>query len=226
MIDQIIIGDKSSFDDFGASVAQRKIKMPKKKSIKETVPFSNRTYDFSAINGEVYWEERELEYVFEIMADTPEHLEYFKSEFAAWVAGVQGQWLHDPHIYGYHFIATYDDLDPEDDEGLDKTTITVKFTAYPYMIANAPKVYDVVLPASEQKTTQVFNESKHPISMTIANTTHITMKVGSATTASLPASTSGTYGALKLPPGLVTIELTNSEAVDGTVRISFYEEVF
>lgn len=40
MIDQLIIGDKASFDDFGASVATRKIKMPKKKSIKETVPLT------------------------------------------------------------------------------------------------------------------------------------------------------------------------------------------
>lgn len=225
MIDQLIIGDKASFDDFSASVAQRKIKMPKKKSIKETVPFSNRTYDFSAIGGEVFWEERELEYIFEITADSPEQLEELKRKFSAWLAGVQEQELHDPHIPDYHFLATYDDLDPEDDEGLDKTTLTAKFTAYPYKIANLPKVYDVTLPTSAHTAIQVLNESDHPVSLTVANTVYITMKIGTAATAPISAG-SGTYGALKLPAGVTTIELTNSEAVGGTVRISFYEEVF
>ena len=173
----------------------------------------------------MYWEERELEYIFEITADSPEQLEDLKREFAAWVAGVKEQGLHDPHIPDYHFIATYDDLDPEDDEGLDKTTLTVKFTAYPYMVANLPKVYETPLSASGQETLQVLNESKHPVSLTVATTTHITMKVGTAATAPLPSG-SGTYGALKLPTGLTFIELHNSEAVAGSVRISFYEEVF
>ena len=79
MIDQIKIGDKSSYDDFSASFSNRKIGKPKKKVIKETIPFSNITYDFSAINGELYWEERELEYTFEITADTPEELEELKN---------------------------------------------------------------------------------------------------------------------------------------------------
>ena len=225
MIDQLIIGGKASFDDFGASVATRKIKMPPKKSIKETVPFSNITYDFSAINGETYWEERELEYIFEITADDPETLEELKRKFSAWVMSVQGQELHDPHIPDYHFLATYDDMDPEDDEGLDKTTLTVTFTAYPYMIADVPKVYTVELPASGQVSLRVLNESEHPVSLTVVNTTGITLKIGEALTAALPAG-EGTYGTLKLPAGLTDVVLTNSEALEGTVRLSFYEEVF
>lgn len=226
MIDQLIIGDKASFDDFAASVAARKIKMPKKKKIKETVPFSNMTYDFSAINGETYWEERELEYVFELTADTPEELEELKRKFSAWVASVQAQELHDPHIPDYHFIATYDDMDPDDDEGLDKCTLTVTFTAYPYMIADAPKVYEVDLPDTEQAALiKVLNESEHPVSLTVKNTTGITLKIGDSFTAALTAG-SGTYDALKLPKGLTTVLLANNDSREGTVRLSFYEEVF
>lgn len=232
MIDQLTIGDKSSFDDFAASVAQRKIRMPKKKSIKETVPFSNLTYDFSAINGETYWEERELEYIFEITADNPEKLEELKSKFAAWVMGVQAEELHDPHIPDYHFLATYSDMEPEDDEGLDKTTLTVKFTAYPYMIANYPKVYDIPLPSSEELKLHVFNESEHPVPLTIANDTNIVFQVlnvspvgpGFHTVVLKPGE--GTYSALLLPKGMGYIVIANSEAKDGTVRISFREEVF
>jgi predicted Ser/Thr protein kinase len=75
MLDQLIIGDKGSCDDFEASVKERVIHPPKKKSIKKTIPFSNVTHDFSAINGEVYWEERTLEYIFEIIANSAEELE-------------------------------------------------------------------------------------------------------------------------------------------------------
>ena len=88
MLDQLRIGDKYSYDDFFASVAERKIKKPKKKKIKDTVPYSNKTYDFSAINGEVYWEERELEYILELDADTPEELEERKIALSSWLMNV------------------------------------------------------------------------------------------------------------------------------------------
>lgn len=225
MNDQIIIGDLASYDDFGASVAQRVIGMPPKKIIKETVPFSNLTYDFSAIHGETFWEERTLKYIFEIFADDPEELEELKRAFSSWVMGVQGQELHDPHIPDFHFLATYDDIDLADDEGLDKTTVTVTFTAYPYMVANYPKVYDVALQKSEQKTLKVLNESDHPVSLTISNDVSITLKIGDALTATLRVG-NGTYGALKLPKGLTTVVVTNSEAKVGNVQISYREERF
>jgi hypothetical protein len=200
--------------------------MPPKKSIKETVPLSNLTYDFSAIHGgEVFWEERKLEYIFEILADDPEELEELKRAFSSWVMGVQGQELHDPHIPDFHFLATYDDMTPEDDEGLDKTTLTVTFTAYPYMIANYPKMYEVELQASKQKTLQVLNESDHPVALTIVNDVGITLKIGDALTTAIRTG-NGTYSALKLPKGLTDVVVTNSEAKNGTVRISFYEERF
>ena len=224
-MDQIIIGDKASFDDFSASVASRKIKMPKKKSIKETVPFSNITHDFSAIDGEIYWEERALEYIFEITADDPEELEELKSQFSSWVMGVMNQELHDPYISDYHFLATYDDMDPNDDEGLDKSTLTVKFTAYPYKIANTQKVYEVALLASEAKGVDILNESDHPVSLTIDNTVSISFGIGSGAMEAI-TSGRGTYSALKLPKGLSRVYMLNSEAKDGTVQISFNEEVF
>lgn len=226
-MDQLIIGDKASFDDFVASIATRKIKMPKKKSIKETVPFSNITYDFSAINGETYWEERELEYGFEIIADDPETLEELKSSFSAWVMGVANHKLHDPFIPDYHFLATYSDMKQDDDEGLDKCTLTVTFTAYPYKIANTPKVYARVYAPSERWIIDVLNESDHPVSLTIANTVEIGVAIDSGGVTSIvtiPAG-NGTYSALKLPKGQQSIAVSNNEAKEGTVSIIFSEEV-
>lgn len=225
-MDQLIIGDKASFDDFAASVATRKIKMPKKKSIRETVPFSNVTYDFSAINGETYWEDRELEYVFELTADDPEELEELKTKFAAWVMSVQGQELHDPYIPDYHFLATYDDMDPVDDEGLDKCTITVKFTAYPYKIANVPKVYEVILKSGTSATTfYACNESDHPISLTISTPVDLTVTIVDKGWEAILAGTR-TCAELKLPVGRSAIEISNPRGVSFNATISFAEEVF
>jgi hypothetical protein len=115
-LDELRIGDKYSYKDFSASVRDRKISAPVKKKIKETVPFSNETYDFTSINGEIYWEERTLEYVLEMDAETAEQLESKKIDFKTWVMNVEKQELHDPYIKDYHFLATFDDIEFDDSE--------------------------------------------------------------------------------------------------------------
>ena len=161
MYDQLIIGNKASVDDFDASLAARAISAPAKKSIKETVPFSNKTYDFSAINGEVYWNERTLEYVFEIVADTPYELECKKAAFSDWIMNVMEEEIFDPYEPGWHYVGTYEDMSYEDDESIEKTTATVTFTAYPYKIANKPTVCSIALSASGAGELKIINESSH-----------------------------------------------------------------
>ena len=163
MIDQLIIGDKASFDDFEASVAFRTIGLPEKKTIKETVPFSNVTYDFSKINGELYWNERELEYVFEIVAQTPERLEDLKAAFASWVMNIHQEELHDPFIPDHHFVATFSKIKFDDEEGLNKTTATVVFASYPYKVANLPRVFERTVTGAVEM--YVVNNSSHPIAI-------------------------------------------------------------
>lgn len=228
MIDQIIIGDKASFDDFGASVAARAYKPPQKKSVKETVPFSNITHDFTAINGEIYWEESELEYVFEMIAPTPERLEAMKTAFSTWVMNVIEQELHDPIIPDYHYIATYDDMSWEDDEGLEKTTVSVVFTAYPYKIANFAREYTFVIEPNSWNTVWLENNSSHRITPTVTcdGTIHIRyddMPHGEAFTFNSGTTINEDF---KLNVGAVEIRPINynSEAVKLTIQ--FREEVF
>ena len=230
MIDQLIIGDRASFDDFYASIAKRKIGEAKKKSIKETVPYSNVTYDFSKINGELYWEERELEYVFEIIAPTPEKLEELKSKFAGWVKNVHQEELHDPFIPEHHFLATYDDMDFEDEEGLDKTTATVKFTAYPYKISNQPVVFESsALTGNHTATFIVNNESAHPVPPTVlveASTQMTAYTTIDGTSCSFESGTAVKLPA-RLPVGVSTISVVIPMYYEGfTVKLSFHEEVF
>lgn len=225
-MDQLIIGEKASFDDFGASVASRKIKMPKKKVVKETVPFSNITYDFSAINGEVYWEERELEYVFEMTAETPERLEELKTAFASWVASVQEAELHDPFIPDYYFRATYEDMTTEDDEGMDKTTLTVKFAAYPFMIANVPKpIAEVEAPPNLVTDALVTNPYGHEI-VPVFIADGVLKVACNGVIFIVAAGEPFSHLGCKLPAGETKVSLTNGGA-QGTVllKIMCREEV-
>ena len=136
MLDQIIIDGIGSYADFEASVASRDIGEPKKKVIRQTIPFSNVTYDFSKIDGELYWEDRELKYVLEITADTPEDLERKKTAFKSWIMNVMNRELHDPFITDYHFLATFGSIDFDDSE-VEKTTanVTDGVLISPYMPA-------------------------------------------------------------------------------------------
>ena len=222
MIDQLIIGKKASFDDFGASVSERQISYPKKKSIKKTVPFANVTYDFSKINGELYWEERTVEYIFEIMADTPELLEQKKQAFSNWVMNVMNEKIYDPFIPDFHYLGTYEDMSPEDDESLLKTTLTVKFTVYPYAIANEPKKYDFTITAGEEKTVVIVNGSSHRITPTFSTNAVITVKLDNVSYSVAVGETKDDSFFLKEGANTVTIKA----GTDCTVTVSFIEEVF
>lgn len=223
MVDQLIIGDKASFDDYFASLAKRKIGNPKKKVIKETIPYSNITYDFSKVNGELYWEERELEFVFEIIADTPEKLEDMKTAFSGWMMNVFQEQIHDPFIPEYHFLGTFEDIDFEDEESLDKTTATVKFTAYPYKIANVPSGTE--LDGKSNYTLILDNNSAHPVPLTFALTSGTAIMWINEEIAGTFAAGEHTF---TLPVGVTKIGV--SEATYPRVglngRLSFIEEVF
>ena len=224
MIDQIIIGDKASYDDFGASLAKRNNQMPSKKSIKETVPFSNVTYDFSAINGELYWEERELEYIFEMFASTPEKLEEMKIAFSDWVMNILEEKLIDPLNPDYHYLATFDDMSYADEETLDKTTVTVKFTAYPYKISNVPRVYKYELAAGEEINATLINDSSHKVTPTINSDIGITIIIGNDTY--VVSAGELTDESIKLDKGINTITFKNAKTEVCTLTVSFNIEVF
>jgi hypothetical protein len=222
LIDQLIIGNKASYDDFEASVKERKDNKPKKKSIKETVPFSNVTYDFTAINGEIYWEERTLEYVFEITANTPEELEEKKQLFTSWIMNVMNEELHDPFIHGYHFIATFDSIDIDDSE-VEKSTIKVVFTAYPYMIANMKKTHNVDLEAEEEITVKILNDSSHRITPVFISNVAFSLTMNGATYSFNAGTTEDKIFMFAVGENTVTVQARDKA---GTLKIEFFEEVF
>ena len=224
MEDQLIIGSKSSYDDFEASVKESFISTPKKKEIKESVPFSNKPYDFSAINGEVYWEERELEYVFEIIAENPEELTQKKTLFLNWVMNVMEEKIYDPYDPDYYYVGTYSDSDCDDDESKEKATITVTFKAYPYKYSNRAMSSRVTVPSRSEQSVNLVNDSAHRIIPTITVDNNIVIISGGTSS----AISAGTYteGVVMLQKGVNTLLLQNNTDLPCNVVISYSEEVF
>ena len=224
MIDQLIIGGKASHDDFDASLKERKIHSPKKKTIRETVPYFSGSYDFSKINGELYWEDRTLEYVFEIIAPNPEELEQKKTAFSDWLMNVMEAELHDPYIPDYYFIATYDDMGYEDDESVEKTTASVTFTAYPYKIAKDLTMYSFVIPAGSEAQKTVVNNSSHRITPTLNAETALTIRMGDYEYA-IPSG-EVEDDEFKIEAGANALTIRNKTDTDCTLNIDFHVEVF
>lgn len=222
MIDQLRIGNKYSYDDFEANVKERKIGSPKKKVTKNTVPFSNVTYDFSNINGELYWEERTLKYILEIDASTPEELEEKKIAFSTWVMNVFKENLYDPFIEDYHFLATFADIDFDDSE-IEKTTVTVTFTAYPFMMSNSKRIFTFKIPTTSEEAVQIQNKSSHKITPTLIASVPVSFSFGD-TTYSIKEGES-TSDSFRLEAGVNVIKI-QPVATGGTLRIEYVEEVF
>jgi len=222
MFDQLQISNKYSYDDFEANVKERVIGSPKKKSIKDTVPFSNTTYDFSKIDGELYWEERELKYILEIDAMTPEELEEKKIAFKTWVMNVFEEELHDPFIEDYHFIATFDGINFDDSE-IEKTTITVTFSAYPFMIANTKRAFEFTIPTADETEVRIENGSSHRITPTLIATVPVSFSYDGTTFSIGSGETSNNSFKLESGTNVLTIQPVSTS---GTLRVEFFEEVF
>lgn len=222
MLDQLQIGNKYSYDDFEASVKERVIGSPSKKTIKATVPFSNITYDFSKIDGELHWEERELKYILELDAMTPEELEEKKIAFNTWVMNVFEEKLHDPFIEDYHFIATFDSISFDDSE-IEKTTITVIFSAYPFMIANTKRAFEFSIPMSQKAEVKIENASSHKITPTLISSIPVSFN-HNGITFSIPSG-EVTNEAFMLDIGTNTLTI-QPVSTGGTLRVEFFEEVF
>lgn len=224
MIDQLIINNVASFDDFGASLKSRQAKAPKKKSIRESVPFSNITHDFSAINGEVYWEDAEISYTFEIIAPTPEELERKKIAFKAWVMNIANANIYDPFTPDYHYKGTFDSIDIADEESVEKSTITVNFLCYPYQIANETTVYNFTVEAGAEITANILNNSAHQITPTVLTDALFVLTLDNSSYA-LPIG-EVKDNIFKLSAGLNTLTIQNTSETTGKITIKFYGEVF
>lgn len=132
--DGITINGVHSFRDYGLVIASRMIGLPKKNTVRKTVPFMNGFYDFSTIAGEVTWGEREIEYAFDIVGNTVEEMDIERTEVVNWLCNVHDADIYDDSMPEYHFHGSYDGYTmTEDGEG---AQLSVKFVCQPFRIGS------------------------------------------------------------------------------------------
>jgi phage-related protein len=133
--------------DHGLTISSRDISHPNKIKVKQTLPFSNQTYDFSELYGSQVFEERTLTYTFDIMdprnIDTNWKLNTIKTKVVNWLSNSRGkQKLYDDVYPNYYFLAEVED-GADFEENWTHGTLSVTFTAYPFMSRERPEGHDI-----------------------------------------------------------------------------------
>lgn len=139
---------KHSYRDFGITLGTEKdIGYPEKEKIKVKVPFSNVEYDFSMIYGEQTYTPRVLTYTLNVLEkhviNTTERINMIETKLSNWLMNSNGkQKLYDDAIPGYYFLAEVEG-GLSFDELWNHGTLTIEFTAYPFMIAELQEGNDI-----------------------------------------------------------------------------------
>lgn len=212
MTDGIRANGKHSYGDFGLYLKSRNIGLPEKKSLRETVAFMNGYYDFSTLYGAPAWNERIIEYSFDVTHDTPADLDFFVSHVLDWLGNVHDADIFDDTVYGYHWHGSYKEAKVSwDDSGL-YAEIVVSFVVHPFKIADV--------------------ETEH----TLAAGTHTIVNSGMAIA---PYAVSSATAAIQIGSHVSSIAANNKIQLEidlvrgentvlvtgGTVTLSYYEEV-
>lgn len=217
---EIRANGKGSYTNFGLAIKSRTISLPSKKIIKEEVPFRNGAYDFSNINGELYWEERELEYTFDIAEFTAEEMEKIKDNVVDWLFNIHDTDIEDDYTPNYYYHGSYDSNSWSEDFG--QGELKVVFVVYPYKYAKTLTTTSISATTTAQTIT-INNDSSHKIIPTVTTNGSVEITIG-ANTYSL---SSGTYTSssfiLSKGENIWSIKTTTDTA---NVNISFRKEVF
>lgn len=213
MTDGIKINGKHSYGNFGLYLKSRKIGLPEKKSIRETVPYMNGYYDFSALNGAPAWNERIIEYSFDVTNDSPVELDYFVSYVLDWLGNAHDVDIQDDTVYGYHWHGSYEDANVEwDDSGM-QAEIRVSFVVHPFKIA------DVATSHALTAGTHTINNPGMAVAPYVSSMASAAIQIGSFVS-SIAANTEVQLE-IDLERGNNTVVVTG----DGTVTLKYYKEV-
>ena len=130
MINQaIVINGRNSYTDFGITISDKKIGLPTKKVITETIPFYSGYYDFSSVQGFNFYDSRYLEYTFHITADTQLQLESLYQDVLLWLSDTQQSTIYDMESQKI-FTGSLDKWDVVEDVLFKE--LTVSFKCQPY----------------------------------------------------------------------------------------------
>jgi len=209
----IRINNLHSYGNFGLSLKSRNIGLPEKKSIRQTVPFMNGFYDFSALNGAAAWGERTIEYTFDVINESPVELDFFVSYVLDWLGTVQDADIYDDTTYGYHWHGSYSTASVTwDDSGL-MAEINVSFVVHPFKIANDATVHTLT------KGTHTITNTGMVVAPIVKSNAAAAIQIGNYVS-SIPANEEIKLE-IDLERGNNTVLITG----EGTVTLSYFKEV-
>lgn len=217
---EIRANGKGSYTDFGLCIKSRTISLPKKKIIKEDIPFKNGSYDFSSINGEIYWENREIQYVFDISDLDFTVVELLKERVVDWLLNIHETQIEDDYNKNYYYFGSFDSDSWK--EEWEQSELSVKFSVYPYKYGKTLTTRTETVTTAE-KTITINNESSHRIIPTMTVDANISLTIGENTY----ALTSGTHieSEYLLNKG-DNIWKVKTETGTANMNISYRKEVF
>lgn len=211
--DGIRINDLHSYRDFDVYIKTRNIGLPEKKSIRQTVPFYNGYYDFSALNGAPAWNERIVAYTFDVMGTSPQITDKEVSRILDWLCNVHDADIYDDTMAFYHWHGSYDSCSLAWDDNGEHVELTVSFAVHPFKIADSPTEYRMT--AGEY----IINNMGMAVAPIVYSNAAAGIQIGTHVTA-IPAGESVTLE-VDLERGENAIIVSG----DGEVILSFYEEV-
>ena len=138
---QITFGTYSSFDDFGAYIGSEadtdtKIERAKPRTLRETIPFMNGSYNFSTLGGKIVYDDRIIRYTFIVSGTSRSDVESKITALDNWLGDVADTELFDTDFPGWKFInVSYNGMSAPQFYSINETKarVTAEFTAGPYM---------------------------------------------------------------------------------------------
>ncbi|MBQ9657145.1 MAG: phage tail family protein [Clostridia bacterium] len=175
---QLMANGKRCYDDFGIYIKERNPSIPTKRKNYQTIPGMHGSYDFSDLYGEVIYENRTIEYKFDITGWDVEDLDTERRKVMDWIVNINQTEIYDEYSPNYHWLGSYDSGSWKED--VEQGLLTVKFIVYPFAISNK-KVEVNIESTSEQKELLITNNSSHRVMPIVVTDDSIQITKGEST---------------------------------------------
>ena len=220
-----------SFKDFGVTIKSKKIGIASKNKITKTIPFMNGSYDFSLLYGNQVYDDRQLEYVFNLHSTDKVRLGIARNQLVDWLSSGQRQPLIDDEFPSYYFNAECTGI--SESQSGNFAEITATFIADPFMYGANYEGHDIwdifnfeedyaqqtSFTITNPTDTTIYNPSAISIAPTVICTSDMKVQMND-TTYSFVAGTTKDYR-FKLAKGENHMTITGQ----GDIEFKFRKEV-
>lgn len=226
-----IFGDYDSREN-NMFLISRNAPTPSEKEITESVPYMQGVYDFSTLNFDRYFENREVTYQVMLFENEYENRKRPEQDIKRNLMKLDIQPLYDTHDQGYHWLGKCKSVTVEDDEEKGTLSCSIVFDCYPFAIYNEAEGSDiwddVYFPH------WIFQETKYTVngsqSISLFNIGSKSAECELIVTGTV--NVSGSFGTLSLTAGnykdtqlvLAMGENKLSLSGNGTIEFKFYRE--